>query len=142
MYSKYHIIKISEKYELLLLDQANSSSDPSQILILWFPIPRFSLPLSLSLPSFTLANRNPSSTQSPSESLSVSLFFPISFNHMPPQVLDITNHMANQANQVYYQAVYRSYYFMGQARYPSKSWVFNSRFSFKIRQHGQQQLYF
>ena len=31
---------------------------------------------------------------------------------------------------------------MGQARYPSKSWVFNSRFYFKVRQHSQQQLYF
>ena len=26
--------------------------------------------------------------------------------------------------------------------YPSKSWVFNSRFSLKVRQHSQQQLYF
>ena len=31
---------------------------------------------------------------------------------------------------------------MGQTGYPSKSWVFKSRFSFKDRQHGQQQLYF
>ena len=31
---------------------------------------------------------------------------------------------------------------MGQARCPSKSRVSNSRFSFKVRQHGQQQLYF
>ena len=31
---------------------------------------------------------------------------------------------------------------MGQARCPSKSWVFNSRFSFNVRQHDQQQLYF
>ena len=30
---------------------------------------------------------------------------------------------------------------MHQTRYPSKRWVFKSRFSFKIRQHGQQQLY-
>ena len=30
---------------------------------------------------------------------------------------------------------------MGQTRYPSKIWVFKSRFSFKVRQHGQQQLY-
>ena len=30
---------------------------------------------------------------------------------------------------------------MGQTRYPSKSRVFKNRFSFKVRQHGQQQLY-
>ena len=40
------------KYELLFLDQANSSSDPSQILILQFPILRVSLPLSPSLSNF------------------------------------------------------------------------------------------
>ena len=31
---------------------------------------------------------------------------------------------------------------MGQTRYPSKSWLFKSCFSFNVRQHGQQQLYF
>ena len=30
---------------------------------------------------------------------------------------------------------------MGQTRYPPKSGVFKSRFSFKIKQHGPQQLY-
>ena len=30
--------------------------------------------------------------------------------------------------------------FMGQKRYPSKSWVFKIRLSFKVRQHGKQQL--
>ena len=30
---------------------------------------------------------------------------------------------------------------MGQTHYPSKSWVFKSRFVFKFRQHSQQQLY-
>ena len=62
---------------------------------------------------------------------------------IPPQVLDIPNHMASQANQIYYQTVFRSWYLMGQeARYPWKSWVFNSCFSFKVRQHDQQKLYF
>ena len=32
--------KLFSKYELLFLDQANSSSDPSQVLILQFSIPR------------------------------------------------------------------------------------------------------
>ena len=40
------------KYELFLLDQAYSSSDLSQILILRFPIFRASLPPSPSLPNF------------------------------------------------------------------------------------------
>ena len=30
---------------------------------------------------------------------------------------------------------------MGQTHYPSINWVFKSRFSFKVRQHGQEQLY-
>ena len=34
------------------------------------------------------------------------------------------------------QAIYRSWYLMGQIHYPSKSWVFKSSFSFKFRQHG------
>ena len=38
-----YIGKSFSKYELLFLDQANSGSDPSQILILQFPIPRASL---------------------------------------------------------------------------------------------------
>ena len=35
-----NIGKLFPKYELLFLDQAKSSSDPSEILILQFPIPR------------------------------------------------------------------------------------------------------
>ena len=54
-----NIGKLFSKYELLFLGQANPSSDPSQILILQFPIPRASLPPSLSLSNFTLANWNP-----------------------------------------------------------------------------------
>ena len=30
---------------------------------------------------------------------------------------------------------------MGQIRYPSKSWVFKTRFSFKVRKNGQQKVY-
>ena len=91
-----NIGKLLSKYELLLLDQANSSSDPTQILILWFPIPRASLPPSPSLSSLTLVNWNPSSTQSSSCSSSVSIFCPTPFNHTPPQVLDPPNHMATK----------------------------------------------
>ena len=91
-----------------LLDQTNSSSDPSQTLILRFPTPRTSLPPSLSLPSFTLANWNPSSTQPSSCSWLVSLFSPTPVNHTPPNVSNLSNHMASQAHQIYYQPVYRS----------------------------------
>ena len=38
-----YIGKLFSNYELLFLDQANFSSEPSQILILQFPIPRASL---------------------------------------------------------------------------------------------------
>ena len=42
MYSKYHLIKVFGSffwnYELLFLDQANSSSYPSEILIIQFPM--------------------------------------------------------------------------------------------------------
>ena len=69
------------KYELFLLDQANSSSDPSQMLMLWFPIPTASLPPSPFSSSFTLANWNPSSMQSSSCSSSVSLFCPKTTRH-------------------------------------------------------------
>ena len=62
-----------------------------------FPIPRASLPTWPSLPNFTLANWNPSSTQSSWRSSSFSLFCPNPFNHAPPQVLDIPNHMGSLA---------------------------------------------
>ena len=62
-----------------------------------FPIPRASLPTWSSLPNFTLANWNPSSTQSSWRSSSFSLFCPNPFNHAPPQVLDIPNHMGSLA---------------------------------------------
>ena len=51
-----NIGKLFSKYELLFLDQHNSSYDLSQILTLQFPSPRASLPLSSSLSHFTLAN--------------------------------------------------------------------------------------
>ena len=144
MYSRYQIIKIGKlfsKYELLFLNQANFCFNPSQILMLQFHTLGASLPPLPSLSNFTLANWNPSSTQCLSWSSSVSLFSPTSFNHTLPQVLDISNHMPSHANQMHYQAIYRSIYLTGQARYPLKSWVFKDCFSFKVRQHSQQQLY-
>ena len=54
-----NIGKLCSKYELLFLDQANFSSNSSQILILRFAIPRASLPPSASLSNFILVNWNP-----------------------------------------------------------------------------------
>ena len=51
-----NIGKSFSKYELLFLDQANSRSALSQVLILQFPIPTAFLPLSPFLSNFTLAN--------------------------------------------------------------------------------------
>ena len=95
-----NIEKIFSKHKLLFLDRANSSSDLSQILILRFPIPRASLPPSTFLSDFYLANWNPSSTQFSLFCSSVSLFCPTSFDHAPPQVIDIPSHMLIQANRV------------------------------------------
>ena len=103
-----HIGKLFSRYKLLFLDQANSISDPSQILIIEFPVPRDFLSPLPSLFNFALADWNPSSTQSSSCSESVSLFFPNPFDHMPPQVLNIPKHMTSQANEIYYQAISRS----------------------------------
>ena len=44
------------RYELFSLDQANFSSDPSQMLILQYSIPTASLPPSPSLSNFPLVN--------------------------------------------------------------------------------------
>ena len=56
--------------------------------------------------------------------------------------MDITNQITSQTNQIYYQAICKSWYFIGQTRYISKSWAFKSHLYFKIREHDQKQLYF
>ena len=48
-----------------------------------------------------------------------------------------TIYKATQANQTHYQAIYTSSYLIGQILYLSKSWVFKSRFFFKVRQDGK-----
>ena len=103
-----NIWKLFSKYELLFLDQANSSSDPPQIFILHFPTRRASLPPSPSLSEFTIANWNTFLTQSSSCFSSVLLFCPTPFDHTSSQVLDKPSHMPRQANQIYYQSIYRS----------------------------------
>ena len=145
IYLKYNIIKIIgklfSKNELLFLGQVNSNSDPSQILSPQFPISGDSLPPSLYMSYFILANWNPSSMQSSSCSLLVSIFFPTPSDHTLSQLLEKLNHTPSQVNQSFHQAIRRSQYLMGQTHYPSKSWVFIRRFPLKVRQYGQQQLY-
>ena len=85
--------------------KGNSSSESSQILILQFPIPRASLPPSPSLSNPTLANWNPSSTQSSSYSSLVSLFCHTPFDHAPPKVLNIQNHMPQNGAKFLYKMV-------------------------------------
>ena len=103
-----NIAKLFSKNELLFLDQVSSNSDPSQILTLQFRRPRASLPPSLSLSYFTLANWNPSLIQSSSCSSSDSLFCPTPFSHTLSQLLDTLNHIPSQANETFYQAIHRS----------------------------------
>ena len=92
--------KLFSKHELLFLDQANSSSDPSQIFILQFFIPTAFLLSSPSLPNFTLANWNLSLIQTSSYPSLVYLFCPTPFNHTSPHVLNIPNHNPIQVNQI------------------------------------------
>ena len=54
-----NIGKLFLKYEPLFLDQASSSSDPSQILIIQVSIPKASLPPSTPLLIFILSNGTP-----------------------------------------------------------------------------------
>ena len=48
--------KLFSKYKMFSLDQANSNSDPSQKLILQYPIPKASIPSLQPLLVFSLAN--------------------------------------------------------------------------------------
>ena len=125
-----------------ILDQANSSFDPSWILILQLLIRRTPLTPSSSLSNFTLANWNP-------------------LQHKLHHVLHrfqyfVLPHSTTSYHKYWiYQIIYKAkpikfvvklykdhdtLYLMAQTRFPSKSWVFQSSFSFKFRQHGQQKL--
>ena len=53
---KQKYLEIAFKYELPFLDKVNSSSDPSEILILQSPISRAFLPPSRFLSKFDIAN--------------------------------------------------------------------------------------
>ena len=129
-----NIGKLFSKYKLLLRNQANSSSDPSQILVLQHPNPISSLPPSPSLANFALETENLLKQSSSCSSL-VSLSLPTQFNHTP-QVLDIQKHVPSHANQIYYHAYTDHKTLHRSNKYPSKSWVLKSPFPFKVsRQH-------
>lgn len=64
-----NVWKLFSKHELFSLDQANYSSNPSQILIVQYSMLRASLSLSPYVWNFILANWNPCSTQSSSRGL-------------------------------------------------------------------------
>ena len=95
------------KYELFSLDQTNFSFDLSQILKLRYRTPKAWLYLLPYLSNFALANWNPSSTQPSSCSSLVSLFCSTPC-HLAQHLLDISNQMRRQSNQIYYQVIYKS----------------------------------
>ena len=103
-----NIGKLVSKHDLFSLDQANFSSDPSQILILQYPHP-CNFPASLAIS----VKFCPGQLKSLFNAILIMFFigFPIffstPFDHML-QLLDIQNHMSTQANQIYYQAIYKS----------------------------------
>ena len=132
---KKNIGRLFSKCELLFLDHANSSSDPSQILILQFPTPRAFLLSSPSLSNFTLANWNSSSRQPLSSSTSGPLSHPTPFDHTLSWVLDKPNHLSSSVTQISYQVIYKlsSWYLMGPTCYPSKSWVFKDSHREKVQ---------
>ena len=129
------------KFELFFLDQANSSSDPSQISILQFPIASASLPPSPSLSNFALATWNPLQ-HNPHHLLHQFLYFVLP--HWT------TNYYRYWIYQTICKAklmkVIIKLYTCHNSLWTKhtthqKRWVFKSHFSFKVRQHDQQQLY-
>ena len=93
------------------MDQVNFNSNPFQVLILQYLIPTADLPHLPSLSKyFTLANGNPTSTQSSTYSSSVSLFCPTPFDNTL-QFLDVPKPMPSQANK-FITELYISHYIL------------------------------
>ena len=111
------------KYKLLYLDQSNSSSDLSPILILRFSIPRAYFPPSRSLSN--LAYWKPSATQSHH------------VRHRFPYFAQPHSTKRRHNNWIY-QTIWQA---MPIKFIYSKSWLLKSCLSFIIRQHDQEQLY-
>ena len=86
------------RYELLCLDQANSSSDLSQILIIHFPTPRASPAPSSSL---IICQILPYPAETPLQHDPHYVFHRfLYFVHTPSQVLDKSNHIPSQAKPI------------------------------------------
>ena len=119
MDSTYQLIKILENYFKIFTafsDQANSSSGPSQILILQFPIPRAYLTI------FCQTLPEPSETL-----LQHSLHHVLNrFPYFVPSNLTTHQHKYQlyqsicHVKQIYVQAILRSQYLLGKTRQPSK----------------------
>ena len=115
------------KYELLFLNQANSSSDPSQIIIPQFPVN--------SLSNFTFTNWNPPQ-HNPHHVLHQFPYFVL-----PHSITSHHKYWIYQTICKVKPTKFNSRIYAGQTRYPWKRGVFKSPFSFKVRQHSQQHFY-
>ena len=123
MYSNNQIIKTLEScFQNVNFFPESSISVLIHLKCLQYPIPRYSLSLlAISLKFHTgqlkpLFNANLITCSS---SVS-SILSPTPFDYKP-QLLDIPNLMPSPANQIYYQAIYKSKYLIGQTRYLPKS---------------------
>ena len=127
MYSKYHLIKVYGSffwnYELLFLDQANSSSYPSEILIIQFPM--------------------------------IQTFLQHNTHHVLHRFRYFVLPQASTRHHKYwiYQTICQAkpikfiiklctdHYNLWDNTLPIKKLSLQELFSFKVRQHGQQQLH-
>ena len=130
--------KIVLKYETFFLGYANSSSDPSLILVRQYPIPRASLsPFTISVKLRT------GQLKALFNTVLIMLFigFPILSYLIWPHARSIgyikpyakPSHSNLLSSYIYMIKTY------GPNTLPIKK-VFKSQFSFKVRQHGEQQL--
>ena len=127
------------KYELLFLDKANSSSDAFKILILQFPLPRTFLTISIKF--------NPSQLEPLFNKILITFFisFPALYYPIGPHVTANIGYAKpytkpSQSNLL--SSCIQIIMPYGSNTLPIKSWVFKSCLFFRVRRHGQQQLYF
>ena len=116
--------KLFSKCELLFLDQTNSSSNPSEILILWFPIPWASLPPSPSVKFY------PSQLKTLINTIPILFFlgFLILSHPIQPHAttsIEYTRPFDKQRKLNLLLSCMQIQYLMDQTRFPSKSWSFN-----------------
>ena len=133
-----NIEKLFSKYEMFFLDQLNFSSDLSKILIMQQLIPR-----AASSPWPSLFNLTLVKWKSSSAYLYHALILPYPVR---PNTTSIgyTKSYAKPRQSNFFIKLYTNhkYFFVKHTRHTTKSPDFKSRFSFKVRKYGQQQLYF